>query len=227
MTAACTGPIRCSAGHLDGDELSCGLCGFVYGPDGQCVRVPTQSRVPVGAAVRAYPVREEQGLVWVWLASRGAPGSTGYRTCRGSSRTGGPPSAVSSWSTPGSCCCTRASPTSPRFPCSSPRCRPRCSRYLRRRWTSRSPRPRCPCRAGTRRDRFRTGRRGRSAGPATRSSSTSRKGTSCPRRPGLTTGMSCSTSQRSADPETPESPDAVHAARHAGRRSRQQAAVAG
>src|SRR6516165_8699968 len=58
-------PYPLSAGHLDGDELSCGLCGFVYGPDGQCVRVPTQSRVPVGAAVRAYPVREEQGLVWV------------------------------------------------------------------------------------------------------------------------------------------------------------------
>ncbi|HEX2821312.1 MAG TPA: Rieske 2Fe-2S domain-containing protein [Streptosporangiaceae bacterium] len=64
-------PYPLHAGHLDGDELSCGLCGFVYGPDGQCVRVPTQSRVPVGAAVRAYPVREEQGLVWVWA---GGPG---------------------------------------------------------------------------------------------------------------------------------------------------------
>ena len=64
-------PYPLSAGHLDGDELSCGLCGFVYGPDGQCVRVPTQSRVPVGAAVQAYPVREEQGLVWVWPGEPG------------------------------------------------------------------------------------------------------------------------------------------------------------
>jgi len=64
-------PYPLSAGHLDGDELSCGLCGFVYGPDGQCVRVPTQSRVPVGAAVPAYPVREEQGLVWVWAGEPG------------------------------------------------------------------------------------------------------------------------------------------------------------
>ena len=64
-------PYPLSAGHLDGDELSCGLCGFVYGPDGRCVRVPTQSRVPVGAAVRAYPVREEQGLVWVWAGEPG------------------------------------------------------------------------------------------------------------------------------------------------------------
>jgi phenylpropionate dioxygenase-like ring-hydroxylating dioxygenase large terminal subunit len=64
-------PYPLSAGHLDGDELSCGLCGFVYGPDGQCVRVPTQSRIPLGAAVRAYPVREEQGLVWVWAGEPG------------------------------------------------------------------------------------------------------------------------------------------------------------
>jgi len=33
--------------------------------------VPTQPRVPVGAAVRAYPVREEQGLVWVWAGEPG------------------------------------------------------------------------------------------------------------------------------------------------------------
>ena len=64
-------PYPLSAGQLDGDELSCGLCGFVYGPDGRCLRVPTQSRVPVGAAVRAYPVREEQGLVWVWTGDAG------------------------------------------------------------------------------------------------------------------------------------------------------------
>jgi len=64
-------PYPLSAGQLNGDELSCGLCGFVYGPDGQCVRVPTQSRIPLDAAVRAYPVREEQGLVWVWAGQPG------------------------------------------------------------------------------------------------------------------------------------------------------------
>ncbi len=64
-------PYPLHAGQLDGDELRCGLCGFVYRPDGRCVRVPTQSRVPVGAAVRAYPVREEQGLVWVWAGEPG------------------------------------------------------------------------------------------------------------------------------------------------------------
>ena len=56
-----------SAGTLDGDLVRCGLCGFGYDTDGQCVSVPTQPRVPLGAHVAAYPVQERDGLVWVWL----------------------------------------------------------------------------------------------------------------------------------------------------------------
>ena len=51
--------------------VRCGLCGFVYGADGRCVSVPTQSRVPLGADVQARPVREEHGLIWVWLGEPG------------------------------------------------------------------------------------------------------------------------------------------------------------
>ncbi len=67
-------PYPLSAGHLEGDRLRCGMCGFIYGPNGQCLSVPTQSRIPLGAAVRAYPVREEQGLVWVWPGDPGRAG---------------------------------------------------------------------------------------------------------------------------------------------------------
>lgn len=60
-----------SAGVLDGDTVRCGLCGFVYDAGGQCVSVPTQARVPLGAFVEAYPVRESDGLVWVWFGEPG------------------------------------------------------------------------------------------------------------------------------------------------------------
>jgi phenylpropionate dioxygenase-like ring-hydroxylating dioxygenase large terminal subunit len=60
-----------SAGELIGDAVRCGLCGFVYGADGQCVSVPTQPHVPYGAQVASYPVREADGLVWVWLGEPG------------------------------------------------------------------------------------------------------------------------------------------------------------
>jgi vanillate O-demethylase monooxygenase subunit len=53
-------PYPLSAGRLDGDQVVCGMCGFTYDVDGQCVRVPTQSRV-----------REVDGLVWVWLGETG------------------------------------------------------------------------------------------------------------------------------------------------------------
>jgi vanillate O-demethylase monooxygenase subunit len=67
-------PYPLSAGRLDGDVLRCGLCGFCYDATGACVRVPTQIAIPVGAAVRAYPVREEHGLIWVWLGKAGRAG---------------------------------------------------------------------------------------------------------------------------------------------------------
>ena len=37
-----------SAGVVVDDGLRCGLCGFVYDADGQCISVPTQARVPFG-----------------------------------------------------------------------------------------------------------------------------------------------------------------------------------
>lgn len=60
-----------SAGAVVDDELRCGLCGWRYDADGRCVSVPTQPRVPFGAHVTSYPVRELDGLVWVWLGERG------------------------------------------------------------------------------------------------------------------------------------------------------------
>lgn len=60
-----------SAGVLTAEGIRCGLCGFVYATDGQCTSVPTQPRVPLGAAVRAYPAREQDGVVWVWFGEPG------------------------------------------------------------------------------------------------------------------------------------------------------------
>ncbi|MCF2528727.1 Rieske 2Fe-2S domain-containing protein [Yinghuangia soli] len=64
-------PYPLSLGRVAGDLLISSYSGFAYGPDGRVVSVPTQKRVPVGAAVRAYPVREYAGLVWVWTGSPG------------------------------------------------------------------------------------------------------------------------------------------------------------
>lgn len=64
-------PYPLSLGRVEGDLIVSSYSGFAYGPGGQCVRVPTQAEVPYGARVRAFPVREVDGLVWVWFGEVG------------------------------------------------------------------------------------------------------------------------------------------------------------
>lgn len=83
-----------SEGSLDGDRIVCGYHGFTYAPDGVCVAVPGQMRIPRTARVPAYRVIEQDSLVWVWIGDRTladpaaiprAPwlDSPGYATVRG------------------------------------------------------------------------------------------------------------------------------------------------
>ena len=64
-------PYPLSLGRVEGDVIISSYSGFAYGPDGTCVHVPTQTEVPFDARVRAYPVQELDGLIWVWLANPG------------------------------------------------------------------------------------------------------------------------------------------------------------
>lgn len=49
------------------DTIVCGYHGFSYDASGTCVAVPGQRRVPRTARVRAYPLVEQDSLVWVWI----------------------------------------------------------------------------------------------------------------------------------------------------------------
>jgi phenylpropionate dioxygenase-like ring-hydroxylating dioxygenase large terminal subunit len=64
-------PYPLSLGHTADDLIVCSYSGFAYAADGHCVSVPTQAEVPYGARVRAFPVREQDGLVWVWFGEAG------------------------------------------------------------------------------------------------------------------------------------------------------------
>ncbi len=56
-----------SESTLAGDTIVCGYHGFTYDPAGHCVAVPGQRRIPRTARVAAYPVAEQDSLVWVWI----------------------------------------------------------------------------------------------------------------------------------------------------------------
>ena len=55
-----------SMGTIQGNNVQCGYHGMVFGPDGKCVRIPGQARIPENAWVRSYPVAEHYGMVWFW-----------------------------------------------------------------------------------------------------------------------------------------------------------------
>jgi vanillate O-demethylase monooxygenase subunit len=56
-----------SLGVVKGDCLECIYHGFLYEASGKCVCVPSQDAIPPGAAVRAYPIIEKQGFVFIWM----------------------------------------------------------------------------------------------------------------------------------------------------------------
>jgi phenylpropionate dioxygenase-like ring-hydroxylating dioxygenase large terminal subunit len=64
-----------SVGRRAGDDVVCGYHGLTFDPAGNCIRSPTQDRVPAGARVRSYPAADCWGLVWIWMGdpARAAP----------------------------------------------------------------------------------------------------------------------------------------------------------
>lgn len=67
--------VALSLGAVEDGAIACAYHGWRFGRDGRCGHVPslTGARcIPPGAAVRAYPAREQDGQVWLW-AGDGAP----------------------------------------------------------------------------------------------------------------------------------------------------------
>lgn len=55
-----------SRGSLVGDELQCWYHGLRYNCAGQCVSIPSQGTIPIASHVRAFPVVEKYGFIWLW-----------------------------------------------------------------------------------------------------------------------------------------------------------------
>jgi vanillate O-demethylase monooxygenase subunit len=56
-----------SLGKVVADGIQCGYHGIRFGASGRCLSIPSQAGSPPKAlSVRAYPVIERYGLIWIW-----------------------------------------------------------------------------------------------------------------------------------------------------------------
>ena len=58
-----------SKGRIRDDNVECGYHGLTFDCAGQCVWAPGGGSIPSDAKVRAYPVHEKYGLVWIWMGN--------------------------------------------------------------------------------------------------------------------------------------------------------------
>lgn len=55
-----------NGGTLIGDNLQCNYHGMQFGPDGRCKLIPSGGAPVSALAVRAFPVEERLGWIWIW-----------------------------------------------------------------------------------------------------------------------------------------------------------------
>lgn len=56
-----------SMGSVHGEHIVCGYHGLAYDCSGKCVHIPGQEQIPSQARVRAYPLVERDGILWIWM----------------------------------------------------------------------------------------------------------------------------------------------------------------
>jgi vanillate O-demethylase monooxygenase subunit len=65
----CHKELPLSLGTVETRGLRCGYHGLLFEPGGRCIEVPGQASVPPRAKVRAFPLRERDQILWVWIGT--------------------------------------------------------------------------------------------------------------------------------------------------------------
>ncbi len=59
-----------SLGDVEVGGIRCRYHGMKFNPRGECIEIPGQEQIPPGTCVRAFPLEERHGFLWIWM---GAP----------------------------------------------------------------------------------------------------------------------------------------------------------
>ncbi len=68
----CHKELPLSMGAVEPRGLRCGYHGLLFDHGGGCIEVPGLERIPGRARVRAYPLRERDQILWVWIGAQDA-----------------------------------------------------------------------------------------------------------------------------------------------------------
>jgi phenylpropionate dioxygenase-like ring-hydroxylating dioxygenase large terminal subunit len=58
-----------SKGAVVGTAIECPFHGMRFSADGTCVFIPCQDKIPPTANIRAFPVVERHGHIWIWMGN--------------------------------------------------------------------------------------------------------------------------------------------------------------
>jgi phenylpropionate dioxygenase-like ring-hydroxylating dioxygenase large terminal subunit len=56
-----------SVGRREGDSIRCMYHGLLFDGAGKCIEVPGVERIPPNLDVQAFPVREQDNIIWIWM----------------------------------------------------------------------------------------------------------------------------------------------------------------
>jgi len=54
-------------GRKEGDHIRCMYHGLKFAPNGLCIEIPGQERIPANARVKSFPAIQRRRLIWVWM----------------------------------------------------------------------------------------------------------------------------------------------------------------
>lgn len=58
-----------SLGTLEARGLRCGYHGLLFDAGGRCIEIPGQERIPAKTTLRAFPLVEQDQILWVWVGA--------------------------------------------------------------------------------------------------------------------------------------------------------------
>lgn len=63
----CHRSLPLSCGTIEANGVRCGYHGMLYSPNGACLEIPGQEKIPSKARVKSFTIVEKDQIIWIWM----------------------------------------------------------------------------------------------------------------------------------------------------------------